>query len=89
MTSEQIENFLTPELFSKVVVISFKTRNTMRGMFLNTGDLDDLKTKNFWRILPESRMEDWNKTKDNGLARIYNGSEITKLTVKQAASVNN
>ena len=89
MTSEQIENFLTPELFTKVVVISFKTRNTMRGLFLNTGDMDYLKSKNFWRILPESRLEDWKKTKDNGLARIYNGSEITKLTLKQSASINN
>ena len=89
MTSEQIENFLTPEAFSKIVVISFKTRNTMRGIFLNTGDFDHLKTKNFWRILPESRLEDWKKTKDNGLARIYNGSEFTKLTVKQTASANN
>ncbi len=89
MTNEQIENFLTPESFSKIVTISFKTRNTLRGMFLNTGDFNDLKTKNFWRILPESRIEEWKKTKDSGLARIYNGTEFTRLTLKQPAEVSN
>lgn len=89
MTSEQIENIFTPEFFTKVVVISFKTRNTMRGIFLDSGDFDHLKTKNLWRILPESRLEDWKKTRDNGLARIYNGSEFTKLTLKQTVHINN
>ncbi len=79
MTNEQIEKFLTPTAFSKVVSISFKTRNNLRGMFLNTGDYEDLKSKNFWRIIAESKVEDFKRTRDMGLARIYNGSEFTKL----------
>ena len=52
----------------------------MRGMFLNTGDYEDLKTKNFWRIIAETKLDDFKRTRDMGLARIYNGSEFTKLS---------
>ena len=87
MTNEQIDNFLTPEMFTKLVNISFKTRNSLRGMFINGNDYADLKSKNFWRIITESRLEDWKKTKDMGLVRMYNGSEFTKLTVSKDAPV--
>ncbi len=81
MTNQQIEDFLTPEILSKVINISFKVRNNVKGMFLTTGDFEDLKTKNLWRIIPEARLEEWNKTRNMSLARIYNGSEFTKLKV--------
>ena len=81
MTSQQIEDFLTPEILSKVINISFKVRNNVKGIFLTAGDFEDLKTKNLWRILPETRLEEWNKTRNMGLARIYNGAEFTKLKV--------
>ena len=79
MTVEQIENFLTPEVLPKVINISFKVRNNVRGIFLTTGDFEDLKAKNLWRVLSESRVEEWNKTKSMNLARSYNGSEFVKL----------
>lgn len=81
MTTQQIEDFLTPDIVSKVVNISFKVRNNVKGIFLTSGDFEDLKTKNLWRILPETRLEEWNKTRNLGLARIYNGAEFTKLKV--------
>ena len=81
MTNQQIEDFLTPEILPKVINISFKVRNNVKGMFLTTGDFEDLKTKNLWRIIPEGRLEEWNKTRNMSLARIYNGSEFTKLKV--------
>ncbi len=81
MTSQQIEDFLTPEMVSRVINISFKVRNNVKGIFLTTGDFEDLKAKNLWRVLPEIRLEEWTKTRNMGLARIYNGAEFTKLKV--------
>ncbi len=81
MTNEQIENFLTPETFTKVVNINFRTRNSIQGMFLNANDFEDLKSKNLWRVITQSRMEEWNRTKNNALSRIYSGSDFTKLKV--------
>ena len=51
MTNDQIEKFLEPEHIAKNVVrINFKTRNTILGIFINSADYQDLKSKNFWRI---------------------------------------
>ena len=81
MTNDQIEKFLQPEHLAKNVVrINFKTRNTMLGIFINSGDYEDLKSKNFWRIVTETNIDNWKKSKDINLARIFNGMEITKLT---------
>ena len=79
MTNEQIETFLTSEMLPKVVNINFKARNAIRGIFLTVNDFEDLKSKNLWRILSETKLEEWKRTKDVGLARIYNGSDFTKL----------
>lgn len=83
MTSEQIENFLTEDALSKVVTISFKTRNTQRGYFIKGADFDELKVKNLWRVLSESKMEEFKKTKSMNLVKIFNGGEFTKLTTKK------
>ena len=81
MTNEQIEKFLTPEhVIKNAVKISFKTRNTITGLFIQMADFNDLKAKNFWRIVPENNIESWRKSKDMNLARIFNGAEITRLT---------
>jgi hypothetical protein len=53
----------------------------MLGMFINTGDYDDLKSKNFWRIVTGSNIDNWKKSKDMNLARIFNGAEFTKLSL--------
>jgi hypothetical protein len=79
MTNEQIQQFLTSKKLSEVIDINFKKRSSIRGMFVNTGDFEDLKSKNLWRIITEARIQDWKKTKDMGLSRIYNGSDFTKL----------
>jgi hypothetical protein len=39
------------------------------------------KAKNFWRIVPEARIKDYKKTQDFNLSRIFNGQELTKLTI--------
>jgi hypothetical protein len=80
MTSEQITNFLEPNHLAKdTVKISFKTRNMLLGMFIDSPEYRDLKAKNYWRIVPVTNIERWKKTKDMSLVKIYNGVEFTKL----------
>ncbi|BAV09602.1 hypothetical protein SAMN05421788_1011038 [Filimonas lacunae] len=80
MTTEQIEKFISPEHISKKPVrISFKTRNNVVGLFLDVADFNDLKAKNFWRVVLESNIEDWKKSQNMSLARIFNGAEFTRL----------
>jgi hypothetical protein len=82
MTTEQIEKFLEKNgNESTPVKVSFKTRKPVIGLFITTGDYNDLKSKNFWRIVGEANLESYNKSKDMSLARIFNGSEMTKLSV--------
>lgn len=86
MTPESIQSFLQKEKPTAVVKIELKRRTILRGVFVKTSDYDDLRVKNFWRIVPESNMEQWNKKQDNNLLRIYNGSEFTKLSSTATAT---
>lgn len=81
MTVEQIERFLDnhPLRTDGSSRVFFKTRNTFEGTFIQAPDFAELKKKNFWRLVAASRMEDFRKSKDVGLSRIFNGSEFTKL----------
>ena len=82
MTNEQIEKFLSGDMKSNAVVrISFKTRNSITGVFIHTPDFDELKSKNFWRIVSAANFEQWQKSKDFNLCRMFNGAEFTKLAI--------
>jgi hypothetical protein len=61
------------------VQISFKTRRAIMGIFIKTADYTYLKSKNLWRIVGESSIEEYKKSKDVNLARIFNGTEMTRL----------
>ncbi len=81
MTNDMIEKFIeTKARKSDKVNIFFKQRNTVKGIFIRNLDYEELKSKNFWRVISESKMEEWSRTKDNSLARIFNGAEFTKLS---------
>jgi hypothetical protein len=80
MTSEQIEKFLDRNTENVPVKVSFKTRNPVVGLFITTGDYHELKAKNFWRIVGEANLERYNKSKDVSLARIFSGTDMTKLS---------
>lgn len=81
MSTDQIESFLQKESVSKSPVrISFKTRQSLVGIFVKATDYNELKSKNFWRIVWESNIDSYKKSNDTSLARIFNGSEITKLS---------
>ena len=82
MTNDQIEKFLSSGINTNSLVrISFKTRNSILGVFIQTPDFNELKSKNFWRIVSETNFEQWKKSKDSNLCRIFNGTEFTKLAV--------
>ena len=84
MVYEMITKFLEPVQEEKLAVkIEFKKRNSMVGIFVKSYDYEDLKSKNFWRIVSEVKIPEWRKTHDNNLAKIFNGSEFTRLTVSK------
>jgi len=79
MTNEQIEKFLDQHSEKSTVNIFFKTRSTLKGLFIKTADYGELKTKNLWRIVSDSKIKEYQTSKDTSLARIFNGVEITRL----------
>ncbi len=85
MDINRIEGFLQKNADSKVqcVKISFKKRKDVFGIFVRDTDYDHLKTKNFWRIVPSVSLDEFNKRGDLSLARIFNGSEFTRLSSYQ------
>ena len=85
MTAEQIEKFLgntanNSEPAGQPAKISFKTRNTVEGVFIKTPDYFELKGKNFWRIVTLKNIDSYRTSNDVNLSRIFNGSEFIKLS---------
>jgi hypothetical protein len=83
MTIELITKFLESENIpaNKSMKIDFKKRNSIKGLIIKAQDYSDLKSKNFWRIVPQPQIEEWNKSKNINLAKIYSGTEFTKLSL--------
>ena len=80
MTHEQIEDIMrkkqsSPALFE----IRFKTRNPIKGLFIQTSDYNELSRKNLWRVVSETYIDEYKKSNNENLARIFNGAEFTKL----------
>ncbi|MBS1665388.1 MAG: short-chain dehydrogenase [Bacteroidetes bacterium] len=78
MTTEQIERFVGTDADSSARIF-FKTRSTFEGMFIKAPDYAELKKKNFWRIVAAHRMEEYRRSKDINLSRIFNGGEFVRL----------
>ena len=84
MTAELIEKFLTKnDGLEQSVNIHFKDRHTVTGLFVHTVDYDELRSKNFWRIINNINLVQWNKTKDINLTRLYNGASFTRLSQEE------
>ncbi len=83
MNSELIEKFLDGQSIpqDKSIRIDFKKRNSIFGHIIREKDYEDLKSKNFWRIVSTMNMKEFAKSKNLDLAKLYHGMEITKLTV--------
>ena len=83
MTNDVIEKFIdTKAQKTGKVNIHFKQRSSLKGLFLryHTADYEELKAKNFWRIVTDAKIEEFEKTKDLNLAKIFNGAEFTRLS---------
>ena len=81
MTNEAITKHIETKLNSeKLLNIHFKQRNTITGLFIKTSDYDNLKSKNLWRIVTKLHVDEWRRTKDISLCRIFNGTEFTRLS---------
>jgi hypothetical protein len=81
MTAEMIEKFVeNKHRKNDEVHIHFKQRSTINGLFIRTADYEELKSKNFWRIVSDARIEEFKKTKNVNLAKIFNGAEFTRLS---------
>ena len=82
MTNDKIEKFIECKPKKNVKVnIHFKQRATVKGLFIRTDDYEELKSKNFWRIVTSKNFDNYNKTNDINLARIFNGSEFSRLSL--------
>lgn len=81
MTPDMIEKFVANKIRKDVPVnIHFKDRGTVTGLFIHSVDYEELKSKNFWRIVNNQHAEQWKQTKDVNLARLYNGAAFTRLS---------
>lgn len=65
---------------NKMVRIQFKKRQSIDGIFIVTKDYEEMKTKNFWRIVTAANAAEWKNTKDLSCARIFSGDEFAKLS---------
>jgi hypothetical protein len=87
MTKEQIDTFLRKHKYDQhPVKVSFRSRTAFTGIFVKTDDYDHLRGKNFWRVINESNVKQYLSSKDTKLARIFNGSDFTKLAVVEMVS---
>jgi hypothetical protein len=81
MTTEMIEKFVqNKNRKNNAVNIHFKERSSVKGLFVQTSDYDELRYKNLWRIVSNAKIEEWNKTKNIDLSRIFNGLSFTRLS---------
>ena len=83
MTVEQIETFLARETVpqGKIIRFEMKKRNPVRGLIVQGKDYNELKGKNFWRIVTQTHLVEYTKTQNINLAKIFSGSEFAKLSL--------
>lgn len=88
MLPEQIAKFVESEQSNnETVKVEFKKRNTIIGRFIQHTDYEELKSKNFWRLVTEANLPTYNKSKDINAGRMFNGSEFTRLSVSKKKAV--
>ena len=82
MNIEDIEKFLAKnsDTDDTCVKISFKKRDAVYGLFIKDRDYSHLKSKNFWRIVTKLHLDEFRKSGNMSLAKIFNGSEFSRLT---------
>lgn len=83
MTVEQIETFLAKETVpqGKIIRFEMKKRNPVRGLIVQGRDYNELKGKNFWRIVTQTNLAEYSKSQNINLAKIFSGTEFAKLSL--------
>lgn len=80
MTAEQIEKVVNSQSENeRTVTISFKNRNNFTGVFIKGNDFEELKNKNFWRIVSLNNQEQFFNTGNQNLTRLLHGSDFLKI----------
>lgn len=81
MTNDLIEKFIEDrDRKGKIVRIQFKARQAITGLFIVGNDYEEMKKKNFWRIVVSSKHEEWLNTSDPSFSRLFNGGEFSRLS---------
>ena len=81
MTNDMIAKFIESKANKgHTINIHFKQRETVKGIFIQINDYEELKAKNFWRVVSGERLTEWGRTKDNSLARLFSGMSFTRLS---------
>jgi len=81
MTNDVIEKFVEDrQRSSKIVRIQFKTREAITGLFIVAPDYQEMKKKNFWRIVAASKHAEWLSTKNLSCSRLFSGGEFSKIS---------
>jgi len=84
MTIETIKQFVENKNRKNIVVnIHFKERSTVKGLFIQSADYEELKDKNLWRVVSDSKIEEWNRTRNMDIPKIFNGLSFTRLTEEE------
>jgi hypothetical protein len=86
MNIEEIQKFLDKKTTdnNEYVKISFKKRDSIYGLFIKDNkDYSELKSKNFWRIVPQSQFSAYQQSKNVNLTKLFSGSEFSKLSVNK------
>lgn len=81
MTTEMIEKFVSGKGRKESTInIHFKERSTVKGLFIQGADYDELRSKNFWRIVSSTSLDEWKQTGNFNLTRVFNGVSFTRLS---------
>ena len=83
MNIEEIQKFIKEKTRegNEYVKITFKKRDPVFALFAkNSPDFNELKAKNFWRMVSRANFDNYAKSKNIELTRIFSGSEFSKLT---------
>lgn len=82
MHADDIKKFLDGNVKDNTYVkIDFPKRDSIYGLFIKDNDFRDLSNKNFWRIVTRMHFDEYNQTKNSNLAKIFNGSEFSRLSL--------
>lgn len=81
MTNLLIEKFIaSAKRKNKLVRIHFRKRETFVGLFIFAKDYQEMKSKNFWRIVAESRETEWQEGKQLSSSRLFSGDAFSRLS---------